>query len=239
QIDLLNGKPNGGCFEQSKFDLDPREDGLQAECHVFEVQHAANGSEKARKEITNRCPEEGIGEAEKTKPQFPCWKPAIQPAVCAPIVNAGKPPSPQFGVLVEYGDDLERGDHFVIEAACEPAKPVAEPADIFAEKTDTEHLGQKSIKPIHHLTTHEEQHLESLGPPPEHTNMFLTIYFAMTGLHGIHVLFGVFVFIWLLIRAVKGQFNDSYFGPIDFAALYWHIVDLIWIFLFPLLYLIH
>jgi cytochrome c oxidase subunit 3 len=69
--------------------------------------------------------------------------------------------------------------------------------------------------------------------------MFLTIYFAMTGLHGIHVLFGVFVFIWLLIRAVKGQFNESYFGPIDFAALYWHIVDLIWIFLFPLLYLIH
>ena len=69
--------------------------------------------------------------------------------------------------------------------------------------------------------------------------MFLTVYFAMTGLHGIHVLFGIFVFIWLLMRAVKGQFNDKYFGPIDFAALYWHIVDLIWIFLFPLLYLIH
>jgi cytochrome c oxidase subunit 3 len=60
----------------------------------------------------------------------------------------------------------------------------------------------------------------------------------MTGLHGIHVLFGVFVFIWLLIRSVKGHFNSDYFGPIDFAALYWHIVDLIWIFLFPLLYLI-
>ena len=69
--------------------------------------------------------------------------------------------------------------------------------------------------------------------------MFFTIYFAMTGLHGIHVLFGVFVFIWLLIRAVKGHFTPDYFGPVDFAALYWHIVDLIWIFLFPLLYLIH
>jgi cytochrome c oxidase subunit 3 len=46
------------------------------------------------------------------------------------------------------------------------------------------------------------------------------------------------VFIWLLIRAVKGHFTPEYFGPVDWAALYWHIVDLIWIFLFPLLYLI-
>ena len=104
----------------------------------------------------------------------------------------------------------------------------------------TQHeLGKKAIKPVHQLTTHEEHELEALGPPPEHTGMFFTIYFAMTGLHGIHVLFGVFVFIWLLIRAVKGHFTPDYFGPVDYAALYWHIVDLIWIFLFPLLYLIH
>jgi cytochrome c oxidase subunit 3 len=75
--------------------------------------------------------------------------------------------------------------------------------------------------------------------PPANTGMFFTIYFAMTGLHGIHVLAGVFVFIWLLVRAVKGHFTPRYYGPIDFAALYWHLVDLIWIFLFPLLYLIH
>lgn len=74
--------------------------------------------------------------------------------------------------------------------------------------------------------------------PPPNTNMFFTIYFAMTGLHGIHVLAGIFVFIWLLVRAVKGHFTPDYFGPVDFAALYWHLVDLIWIFLFPLFYLI-
>ena len=113
------------------------------------------------------------------------------------------------------------------------------PADIFAEHPEAQHLGQKAIHPIHQLTVHEEHELESLGAPPEHTNMFFTIYFAMTGLHGIHVLVGVCIFIWLLIRAVKGQFTPDYFGPIDYAALYWHIVDLIWIFLFPLLYLIH
>jgi cytochrome c oxidase subunit 3 len=75
--------------------------------------------------------------------------------------------------------------------------------------------------------------------PPPHTNMFFSIYFAMTGLHGIHVLVGIGVFIWLLVRATKKHFSEAYYGPVDFAALYWHIVDLIWIFLFPLLYLIH
>jgi cytochrome c oxidase subunit 3 len=70
-------------------------------------------------------------------------------------------------------------------------------------------------------------------------HVFFSIYFFMTGLHGIHVLVGMGIWIWLLIRAVKGQFGPLYFGPIDFAALYWHLVDLIWIYLFPLLYLIH
>lgn len=82
-------------------------------------------------------------------------------------------------------------------------------------------------------------HTEGSAAPPPNTSMFFTIYFAMTGLHGIHVLAGVFVFIWLLIRAIRGHFGPGYYGPIDFAALYWHLVDLIWIFLFPLLYLIH
>ncbi|MCP4444400.1 MAG: cytochrome c oxidase subunit 3 family protein [Myxococcales bacterium] len=75
--------------------------------------------------------------------------------------------------------------------------------------------------------------------PPPNTGMFFSIYFAMTGLHGIHVIAGIFVFGWLLWRSMKGHFTPDYYSPIDAAALYWHIVDLIWIFLFPLLYLIH
>ena len=74
---------------------------------------------------------------------------------------------------------------------------------------------------------------------PRNGHVFFSIYFFMTGLHGIHVLGGIGVFIWLLFRAKKGQFGPKYFGPIDYAALYWHLVDLIWIYLFPLLYLIH
>jgi cytochrome c oxidase subunit 3 len=249
ELDLLNGKATAGCMETSKFDQDPEELGIQANCKVFEVHRTrtAKGDwqEQSRKEITNRCPEERAERLEKGEtgtpeaPKFPCWQPSYQPAVCVPIVTAGKPNSPQFGVLVRYGDEEERGDDVAIEAKCDAAKPAAEPADIFAEHPETARVGQKSIHPEHILTEDEEHELESLGPPPEHCGLFLTIYFAMTGLHGIHVVFGVFIFIWLLIRAVKGQFNSSYFGPIDFAALYWHIVDLIWIFLFPLLYLIH
>lgn len=75
--------------------------------------------------------------------------------------------------------------------------------------------------------------------PPAHTGMFFSIYFAMTGLHGLHVIVGIGIFLWLLLRARRGHFTPDYYGPVDYAALYWHLVDLIWIFLFPLLYLIH
>ncbi|MDX2054272.1 MAG: cytochrome c oxidase subunit 3 family protein [Polyangiaceae bacterium] len=74
-------------------------------------------------------------------------------------------------------------------------------------------------------------------PPTAH--IFFGIYFFMTGLHGIHVVAGIIVWFWMLTKARKGQFGPNYFGPIDYAALYWHLVDLVWIYLFPLLYLIH
>jgi len=68
---------------------------------------------------------------------------------------------------------------------------------------------------------------------------FFAIYFCMTGLHGIHVLVGMGLIAWILIRAAKNEFGPTYFTPVDLVGLYWHLVDLIWIFLFPLLYLIH
>jgi cytochrome c oxidase subunit 3 len=74
-------------------------------------------------------------------------------------------------------------------------------------------------------------------PVPANPHIFFGIYFAMTGLHGIHVLAGMIVITWLI--AVAGRFGPEYYTPVDLVGLYWHIVDLIWIFLFPLLYLIH
>jgi len=67
---------------------------------------------------------------------------------------------------------------------------------------------------------------------------FIDIYFSMTGLHGLHVLIGMGLIGWILFRNVAGAFGSQYYTPVDLVGLYWHLVDLIWIFLFPLLYLI-
>lgn len=67
---------------------------------------------------------------------------------------------------------------------------------------------------------------------------FFSIYFVMTGIHGVHVLVGMFLMAWLLIRSVRGHFTSAYYTPVELVGLYWHIVDIIWIFLFPLMYLI-
>jgi cytochrome c oxidase subunit III len=68
--------------------------------------------------------------------------------------------------------------------------------------------------------------------------IFLGLYFFMTGLHGIHVLIGVGVILWMIILTMKGRFSEKYNVPVENVGLYWHIVDLVWIFLFPLLYLV-
>jgi hypothetical protein len=73
---------------------------------------------------------------------------------------------------------------------------------------------------------------------PRDIHLFFSIYFLMTGLHGIHVLIGMGVIAWLFFLAKDGRFGPSYFAPVEIGGLYWHLVDLIWIYLFPLLYLI-
>lgn len=68
--------------------------------------------------------------------------------------------------------------------------------------------------------------------------LYFSLYFMMTGLHGIHVLAGMGLISWILIRSNKGHFNSQYYTPVELVGIYWHLVDLIWIYLFPLLYLI-
>jgi len=72
----------------------------------------------------------------------------------------------------------------------------------------------------------------------ETTHIFYGLYFTMTGLHGLHVVVGMGLLIWLIIRTKKGHFHADYYTPVEMVGLYWHLVDLIWIFLFPLYYLI-
>jgi len=67
---------------------------------------------------------------------------------------------------------------------------------------------------------------------------FFAFYFMMTGLHGFHIVAGIAALLWILLRANKGEFTSAYYTPVDLVGLYWHIVDLIWIYLFPMYYLI-
>jgi cytochrome c oxidase subunit 3 len=68
--------------------------------------------------------------------------------------------------------------------------------------------------------------------------LFFSLYFAMTGLHALHMIIGVGIMAYILYYAWRGRYTAEYYTPVDVAGLYWHFVDIIWIFLFPLLYLI-
>jgi cytochrome c oxidase subunit 3 len=87
------------------------------------------------------------------------------------------------------------------------------------------------------LGSPEEEH-DSPMPPPPGADRFFAVYFMMTGLHGIHVIAGMLVIGWLMVGAALGRYGAAYYTPVDLGGLFWHLVDLIWIFLFPLFYLI-
>jgi cytochrome c oxidase subunit 3 len=131
----------------------------------------------------------------------------------------------------KHGPGVPHGEHAAAEGSAAPA-PVAAPS---AAAVPAEHAAPVGAPAV---AAHKLGHGE-FNQRPAHVGRFFSIYFCMTGLHGIHVLGGIIVWLWLLARALKGEFGPKYFGPIDYAALYWHLVDLIWIYLFPLLYLIH
>jgi cytochrome c oxidase subunit 3 len=68
--------------------------------------------------------------------------------------------------------------------------------------------------------------------------LYFSLYFMMTGVHALHMVVGVVLMLIILRMAWKGQFGPGYYGPVEISGLYWHFVDIVWIFLFPLLYLI-
>lgn len=142
------------------------------------------------------------------------------------------------------GDAAPEGD---AAAGAVPDAAVLAPAPKKEELSDEAWL-QRQINAL----SYEERHpLEMAGvirapadgplefARPAKAGVFFSIYFFMTGLHGLHVLIGIGLWVWMLFIANKRQMGQKYFGPIEFTALYWHLVDLIWIYLFPMLYLIH
>lgn len=89
----------------------------------------------------------------------------------------------------------------------------------------------------------EDSHAEAptATPTPQigvNAGNFFSIYFAMTGVHALHIFAGMIVFLWIIGRIARGDFGPERYGPVEYVGLYWHLVDLVWIYLFPLLYLI-
>jgi cytochrome c oxidase subunit 3 len=104
----------------------------------------------------------------------------------------------------------------------------------------TAFLGIKAIeyrdKFVHHHVPGPYFHWE--GHYPKAAEQFYSLYFAMTGLHALHMIIGLGIMTVIAVMAWKKQFDAEYYTPVEVAGLYWHFVDIVWIFLFPLLYLI-
>ena len=75
------------------------------------------------------------------------------------------------------------------------------------------------------------------GSHVSNEHIYFSIYYLMTGLHVFHVIIGIGLIFWVTLKSAKGHFYSKYYTPLEMVGLYWHLVDLIWIFLFPLLYL--
>ncbi len=100
-------------------------------------------------------------------------------------------------------------------------------------------LGVKGIEYSHkfheHLVPGPHFHFPHA---PREAQLFFGLYFAMTGMHALHMVIGLGLLLTLAINAAKGKYTQAYHTPIEMIGLYWHFVDIVWIFLFPLLYLI-
>jgi cytochrome c oxidase subunit 3 len=101
-------------------------------------------------------------------------------------------------------------------------------------------LGIKSVEYYHKFIEHHVP-----GPAFRfekeyfrHAQIFFSLYFLMTGLHALHMVIGFGIMLWMLIWAWRGTITREYYSPIEISGLYWHFVDIVWIFLFPLLYLL-
>jgi len=101
-------------------------------------------------------------------------------------------------------------------------------------------LGVKGLEYTHKFEQHlvPGPHFRMEGPHGNSAQLFFSFYFAMTGVHALHMVVGVGLLAWLLVNALRGTYSAEYFTPVEVSGLYWHFVDVVWIFLFPTLYLV-
>ncbi len=125
------------------------------------------------------------------------------------------------------------------------AVPKKTKLEVLVEKTVG--VPDRELEATYHLSRQELDHYKGIvklmNYPDEKSTgknwpLFFGFYFVMTGLHGVHVVMGALLISWLLFRTLRGDFSAEYYTPVEGVGIFWHIVDLIWIYLFPLLYLV-
>jgi cytochrome c oxidase subunit 3 len=99
------------------------------------------------------------------------------------------------------------------------------------------------IKGIEYYHKYEENlipgaHFKFSGADANQAQLFFSFYFVMTGMHALHMIVGIGLILVIILKTMKGRFSAEYFSPIEMTGLYWHFVDIVWVFLFPLLYLV-
>jgi cytochrome c oxidase subunit 3 len=101
-------------------------------------------------------------------------------------------------------------------------------------------LGVKAVEYSHKFHDHlvPGPSFQFPGPDARAAEIFYSLYFTMTGLHALHMVIGIGILTVLVLQARKGRYTPGYHTPVEVSGLYWHFVDIVWIFLFPLLYLI-
>jgi cytochrome c oxidase subunit 3 len=101
-------------------------------------------------------------------------------------------------------------------------------------------LGIKAIEYMDKINHHLVPGPNFAFPAPwtQQAQLYFSLYFAMTGLHALHMIVGLGIMAVMTVWSWQGRFSPEYYTPIEITGLYWHFVDIVWIFLFPLLYLI-
>jgi cytochrome c oxidase subunit III len=101
-------------------------------------------------------------------------------------------------------------------------------------------LGIKTSEYYHKYEEHliPGRHFEFSGPNANHAQVFFSFYFVMTGMHALHMVVGIGIMLVMIMLILRGRFSSEYYSPIEMTGLYWHFVDIVWVFLFPLLYLV-
>jgi hypothetical protein len=107
------------------------------------------------------------------------------------------------------------------------------------ENPVTEHSAGASGAGLEALAADDVQGANERQRSMPGSEIYFGLYFAMTGMHALHMIIGAAVLLWLIYWAHKGLYSAEYFTPVENFGLYWHFVDIIWIYLFPLLYLIN